>query len=35
MKNSEIPEYHKSIFKETAKNLHGAERREYIAMHYN
>jgi hypothetical protein len=32
MKNSEIPEYHKSIFKETAKNLHGAERREYIAM---
>ena len=32
MKNSEIPEVHKSIFKETAKKLNGAERREYIAM---
>ena len=32
MKNSEIPKVHKSIFKETAKKLSGAERREYIAM---
>jgi hypothetical protein len=32
MKNNEILEVLKSILKETAKKLSGAERREYIAM---